>query len=177
MDSYSDMELVERSQGGDEAAFEQLVNRHYPTVYRVSYKWCGVKEDAEDITQEVFVKLARKLRMFGRRSSFSTWLYRVTINTAKDFIRKHHTKRRYDAAFEQDAGNPSQVSEEALEAGRLYRLLDQLPEKQKASILLVFAEGRNHKEAAEILGCSETTVSWRIFQARKKLKTFIGREI
>ena len=88
MDSYSDIELVERSQNGDEAAFEHLVNRHYKTVYRVSYKWCGVKEDAEDITQEVFVKLTGKLRMFSNRSSFSTWLYRVTINTAKDFGRK-----------------------------------------------------------------------------------------
>ena len=179
MDTYSDIELVELSVGGDAEAFEYLVKRHYMTVYKVSYKWCGVREDAEDIAQEVFVKLARKLKTFGRKSSFRTWLYRITVNTAKDFSRKVATKRVYEAEFasEQGLNNPSPLRDEHIEADRLYKALDKLPEKQKTAVLLVFSEGLSHKEAARVLGCPEATVSWRIFQARKRLKKSLEYEI
>ena len=108
MDHLNDIELVNRALAGDALAFEHLVKRHYQSVYRLSYKWSGVKEDAEDIVQEVFVKLARKLKSFGQRSAFKTWLYRITINTAKDFMRKSATKRGYETAYamEQEAENP-----------------------------------------------------------------------
>lgn len=179
MDTYSDIELVELSVDGDAEAFEYLVKRHYMTVYKVSYKWCGVREDAEDIAQEVFVKLARKLKTFGRKSSFRTWLYRITVNTANDFSRKVATKRVYEAAFvsEQGLNNPSPLRDEHIEADRLYKSLDKLPEKQKTAVLLVFSEGLSHKEAARVLGCPEATVSWRIFQARKRLKKSLEYEI
>jgi len=85
----TDMELVELAAGGDERSFENLIQKHYLPVYHLSYKWCRVKEDAEEITQKVFIKLSRKLSTFNRRSSFRTWLYRIVINTAKDYIRKH----------------------------------------------------------------------------------------
>ena len=133
MDIYSDIELVELSVAGGAEAFEYLVKRHYLTVYKVSYKWCGVREDAEDIAQEVFVKLARKLKTFGRKSSFRTWLYRITVNTAKDFCRKAGTKRAYETAFaaERSQDNPGSQEDERLDAARLYKSLDKLPEKQK----------------------------------------------
>ena len=82
MDIYSDIELVELSVDGGAEAFEYLVKRHYLTVYKVSYKWCGVREDAEDIAQEVFVKLARKLKTFGRKSSFRTWYSSYCLSTS-----------------------------------------------------------------------------------------------
>ena len=179
MDTYSDIELVELSVDGDAEAFEYLVKRHYMTVYKVSYKWCGVREDAEDIAQEVFIKLAQKLKTFRQKSSFKTWLYRITINTAKDFYRKRATKHAYETAFafEQDADNPMPPQDEHLDAVRLYKVLGKLPEKQKSAILLIFAEGLNHREAAQVLNCSETTVSWRVFQARKRLRKFLEHEI
>ena len=179
MDHLNDIELVNRSLGGDAFAFEHLVKRHYQSVYRLSYKWCGVKEDAEDIVQEVFVKLARKLNAFGQRSAFKTWLYRITINTAKDFIRKAATKRGYETAYaiEQGTENPGPNPHEALDAKRLHRVLNRLPEKQKDAVLLVLGEGFSHKEAARTLGCPEATVSWRIFQARKKLSKYLGQDL
>ena len=179
MDHLNDIELVNRALAGNALAFEHLVKRHYQNVYRLSYKWCGVKEDAEDIVQEVFVKLARKLKSFGQRSAFKTWLYRVTINTAKDFIRKSATKRGYEEAYavEQGAENPGPAPQhEAVDAQRLYRALNKLPEKQKDAVLLVLSEGLSHKEAARSLGCPEATISWRIFQARKKLVKYLGQE-
>ncbi|MFC1817070.1 RNA polymerase sigma factor [Thermodesulfobacteriota bacterium] len=179
MDNNNDIELVQLSLGGDALAFEHLVKRHYLTVYRLSYKWCGAKEDAEDIAQEVFVKLAQKLKLFGRRSSFKTWLYRITINTAKDFIRKCATKRGYETAFagQQSITNPGPPLDDHLDVRQLYKALDNLPARQKAAVLLVFGEGMSHKEAARVLNCPEATVSWRIFQARKKLKTTLEHQV
>ena len=179
MDAYNDIELVKASIDGDAHAFEHLVKRHYRTVYRVSYKWSGVKEDAEDITQDVFVKLAGKLKTFGQKSSFRTWLYRMTINAAKDYYRKHATKQAYENAFaaEQDTDNPGGQLDAHVNRDRLQEALGELSEKQKSAVLLVFAEGLNHREAGKVLKCSETTVSWRIFQARRALKKSMGHEI
>jgi RNA polymerase sigma-70 factor (ECF subfamily) len=172
MESFSDMKLVERSQGNDSSAFENLVTRHYMTVYRAAYRWCGVKEDAEDITQDVFIKLARKLKTFAGKSSFKTWLYRITVNTAKDFGRKRSTRRTYMNAWSRETGetltNPGENVD--LIAGELYAAIARLPSQQKAAALLVWAEGLTHREASLVLECSESTVSTHIFQAREKLK-------
>ena len=179
MDNYNDIELVQLSVGGDARAFEHLVKRHYLSAYQVSYKWCGIKEDAEDIVQEVFVKVARKLKTFGKRSSFKTWLYRITINTAKDFTRKYATKRVYEKAFavEQGSNNPVPSRDEIPDVAQLYKEISKLPEKQKMAMLLVYGEGLSHKEASQVLKCPEATVSWRIFQTKKKLKKSLGYEI
>jgi RNA polymerase sigma-70 factor, ECF subfamily len=172
----SDMELVNLAIGGDERSFSHLIEKYYQFVYALSFKWCRIKEDAEEITQEVFMKLSRKLVTFNHASSFRTWLYRITINTAKDYSRKNCTKRTFESAFAEEQSNENAgASLELTEANLVYDALDKLPAKQKASMMLVFAEGLSHKEAAEILDCSETTVSWRIHQGRKKLnKIFTG---
>ena len=125
------------------------------------------------------IELAQKLKTFRQKSSFKTWLYRITINTAKDFNRKHAIKHTYETAFALDQGstNPTPPIDEHLDAVRLYKALNKLPEKQKSAILLVFAEGLSHGEAAQVLNCAETTVSWRILQARKRLKKSMEHEI
>lgn len=175
----SDMKLVDLAIGGDERSFENLIQKHYLSVYQLSFKWCRVKEDAEEITQEVFIKLSRKLNTFNRRSSFRTWLYRIVINTAKDFTRKNSTSRLYESAFaekqanEKNDENPS----DPVDTQQIYDAIDTLPVKQKAALMLVAAEGMNHKEAATVLNCSETTVSWRIHQARKALKKHFYRMV
>jgi RNA polymerase sigma-70 factor, ECF subfamily len=172
----SDMELVNLAIGGDERSFSHLIEKYYHFVYNLSFKWCRIKEDAEEITQEVFIKLSRKLITFNHNSSFRTWLYRITINTAKDYSRKNCTKRTYESAFseEQSDENAGASSPESVNANRVYDALDKLPAKQKAAMMLVFAEGMNHKKAAEILNCSETTVSWRIHQGRKRLNKILS---
>ncbi len=175
MKNRNDMELVQLSLIGDSRAFEYLVRRHYEMVYRVSYKWCGVKEDAEDIAQDVCVKLAQKLNTFAQKSSFKTWLYRITINTAKDYVKKRASKATLetDVSLAQIGDNPGPAPDDPLVAEQLQAALNRLPEKQKAAVLLVLGEGLRHKEAAKIMNCQEATVSWRIFQARKKLKRLL----
>jgi RNA polymerase sigma-70 factor (ECF subfamily) len=168
----TDMELVNLAIGGDERAFENLIQKHYLPVFQLSFKWCRVKEDAEEITQEVFIKLGRKLNTFNHRSSFKTWLYRIVINTAKDYTRKNSTSRLYESAFaeEQSKEMKDDPPPDPVDEQQVYDAIDMLPHKQKAALMLVMAEGLSHREAAHILECSETTVSWRIHQARKALK-------
>jgi RNA polymerase sigma-70 factor (ECF subfamily) len=177
MEHPSDIELIHKVNNGDRDALEMLFEKHYLSVYRLSYRWCGVRENAEDITQDVFVKLVQKLNTFNQKASFRTWLYRITINTAKDYHRKNAKKYTVESSFDDDnvQDNP-QTQEDRIAAKQLYKKIHQLPEKQREAILLVFAEGLSHKDAARILNCMETTISWRIFQARKTLKASMGNE-
>lgn len=176
MDKLNDIDLVDRARNGDTSAFEHLVQRHYTTVYRTAYRWCGNPEDAEDIAQDVFVKVARKLKTFAGRSSFKTWLYRITINTAKDLGRKRAARRVYETSGNEepapDHANPG--GEAVVAARQLYGAIDRLPPRQKAAAMLVWAEGLTHKEAAQVLSCAEATVSGHLFQAREKLKEMLS---
>jgi RNA polymerase sigma-70 factor (ECF subfamily) len=174
MDEYSDIELVSQAEGGDARALQELFERHYLTVYRLAYKWCGGKEDAED-----FVKLVRKLHTFRRKSSFRTWLYRIVVNTSRDFGRKRAAHKSLTAAFaeEQRLHNPVGNPGESLMVSRLQTAMEKLPRAQKEAVVLVAGEGLSHGDAARALGCMETTVSWRVFQARKKLKKALEQGI
>ena len=176
MDELNDIELVDRACKGDAGAFEHLVQRHYTTVYRTGYRWCGNREDAEDIAQDVFVKVAQKLATFAGRSSFKTWLYRITLNTAKDFGRKRAIRRVHEASsLEDTAPDHANPGGEALLAARqLIDAMDRLPPRQKAAAMLVWAEGLTHKEAAQVLSCAEATVSGHLLQARAKLKGMLS---
>jgi RNA polymerase sigma-70 factor (ECF subfamily) len=183
MECLSDIELVRRAVHGDPDAFESLVNRHYTLVYRVAYKWRGKREDAEDITQEVFIKLARAIYGFKGDASFTTWLYRITVNTARDLLKSESVKRTHEEAYAVELGTERQGGQRGrgghgnpVGPEQLYRALDKLPVKLKEAVLLVLAEGLTHKEAAFVLGCAEATVSWRLFQARKKLVKLLKKE-
>ena len=179
MDKYSDTELIDLAVKGDEHAFEDLIQRHYLPVYHFSFKWCRSKEDAEEITQEVFIKLTRKLKSFKYKSSFRTWLFRIVINTAKDYCKKNSTRKLYEASYENEkvSDNPGHVNDDTTERDRLYSYIDKLPDKQKAALMLVVAEGLSHGEAAKVLKCREKTVSWRIHQARNRLKAAFSKRV
>jgi RNA polymerase sigma-70 factor (ECF subfamily) len=86
--SADEQALIRRAQAGDRTAFEALLNQYYDVIYRIAYKWSGVRADAEDITQNVCIKLARSIGLFGFRSAFLSWLYPLVINTAKDWARQ-----------------------------------------------------------------------------------------
>ena len=125
-----------------------------------------------------FVKLVRKMSSFRGRSSFSTWLYRIVVNTALDFRRKSAATRFHceDYAENRLHHNPtSSPRGNPVDGTGIYAALDKLPEKQKTAILLVFGEGLSHREASQVLGCPEVSVSWRIHQARKKLRDYMER--
>jgi RNA polymerase sigma-70 factor (ECF subfamily) len=167
-----DAELVAAIKAGDRDALALLIERHYDAIYRLSYKWCGRRADAQDIAQEVCLKLVRKLHTFRGTAAFKTWLFRLVLNTAKDAGRRWFTRQRHAALFEE--GHPAfstdPGAEPALAAARILSAIGRLPSKQKQAALLVWAEGFSHREAAGIMGCRESTVSWHLHKARKTLK-------
>lgn len=168
--------LVKQAAGGDTSAFRRLCEAHYMLVYKIAYKWCGRREDAEDVAQELFIRLPGKLEGFRGDAAFTTWLYRLTVNAAKDYYRTKGKAYAREVAFTEGFDPPSQEipADERMIAAESYAQVHKLPEPIRDAVLLVFAEGMNHKQAAFVLGCAETTVSWRIFQARKLLKPLMA---
>ena len=163
--------LITSARAGDRTAFGTLIEDHYDLIYRTAYKWAGNKADAEDVAQDVCVKLASALAGFDGRSTFSTWLYRITLNAVRDLQRARGRRGRQVMALTRVSPEdhpPDQ--EEAATLSQLWRAVRGLPEKQRDAVLLVYAEDLNHAAAAEIMGCKEATVSWHIFEAKRALK-------
>jgi RNA polymerase sigma-70 factor (ECF subfamily) len=169
-----DEALIRAAQSGDGAAFERLLERHYATLYRFAYKWCGSRADAEDVTQQACLKLARGLAQYRFESAFTSWLYRLVVNCAKDWARSQG--RHAVEAPESRAAAPAEAAsaEDAVEhqafLWQLLHQLDALPEGVKETLLLVHGEGLSHGEAAAVLQVRESTVSWRLHEFRKRYR-------
>ncbi len=165
-----DEALIRAAQAGDAHAFEQLLEQHYDTVYRFAYKWCGDRADAEDVTQQVCLKLARALASYRFESAFTSWLYRVVINCARDWARSEG--RHVTSDLEDESGveprNDGNPVEHMAYLWQLLHKLDALPEGLKETLLLVHGEGLSHGEAARVLDVKDSTVSWRLHEFRKR---------
>ena len=173
----SDEILVDRAQSGDGDAFGQLVERHYDLVFRLGYRMFGSKSQAEDLAQEVCASLAGKLHSFRGDAKFTTWLYRVSMNAAKDIMRKQKTRKAAQdnwGDIEDLKRGASNVHSTELEW--LAQAMNTLPEEQRQTLVLILAEDMKHAEAAEILGVSEGTISWRVSEAKKNLRAFAQAE-
>ena len=163
--------LVVRAQNGDAQAFAELIEDHYDLIHRTAWKWCGNRDDAEDIAQDVCVKLGRAIAGFDGRSAFSSWVYRITLNAVRDMQRAGKRRGRYaDAYAEISPEDQPAEQEEAATSSQLWAAVRQLPEKQRDAVLLVYAEELSHAAAAEIMGIREATVSFHVHEARKTLR-------
>ena len=163
--------LVVRAQNGDAEAFAELIEDHYGLIHRTAWKWCGNRDDAEDIAQDVCVKLGRAIAGFDGRSAFSSWVYRITLNAVRDMQRAGKRRGRYaDAYAEVSPEDQPAEQEEAATSSQLWAAVRRLPEKQRDAVLLVYAEELSHAAAAEIMGIRETTVSFHVHEARKTLR-------
>ena len=174
-DYQIEQERIKLAINGDRAAFSELLKANYTMIYRVAFKWCGNASDAEDIAQDVCIKLGRSIKNFRNDSSFSSWVYRITLNTVRDMQRSKQSDQQKISAMaliSEQNYNPDREGE--LTQNQLWDNVKMLPEKQRDAVLLVHAEGLNHKEAAEIMECSESTVSWHIHEAKKKLKSLFA---
>jgi len=166
-----DAELATRAAKGDREAFRALLERHYDLVFRLSHRLLGDRADAEDVTQDVCVSLARRLGSFRGDSRFSTWLYTVTVNACRDFARRRASIAALNRTYTEVSGmSEADASERARRAVWLKETLASLDEGLRETAVLVLAEELSHAEAAEVLGIKEATVSWRMHELRKKLK-------
>ena len=171
----SDLDLVGQAQRGDSAAFGRLVERHYDFIHRVAWRWTGRKADAEDIAQEVCVRLGRAIRTYRGGGAFTTWLYAMTLNAARDVARKSARETAKAKAFGAHLLVAGQGEPEA--DGRteeLWTAVRALPDKQRDAVLLVYGEGLSHAAAGDVMACAEATVSWHIHEAKKRLKALLS---
>ena len=159
---------------GDPHAFACLLERHYDFIFRVAWRWTRDQDLAEDVAQAVCERLGKTIRQWHGKAKFTTWLYRLTINAAQDAQRKSERERRKLADYSDyaDAGGlVPQDPDEAAEA--LWNAVEELPAQQRSAVLLVHSEGMSHAEAATVLDTAESTVSYHIHAARKRLKQML----
>ncbi len=170
-----DNQLATQAADGNAEAFRLLLERHYDTVFRIAYRFSAGREDAEDLAQDVCTSLVQKIKSFRGDARFTTWLYRVIMNAARDRGRKQATAKRLTQSYGEVA---TLEHEEQLASKRdaswLYEILDEVGSDLKETAILVLAEGFSHGEAAEVLQIKESTVSWRMHVLRKKLKQLVS---
>ena len=177
MSEDSDGALVDRAAAGERQAFALLVERHYGLIYRVGARVLGDDEAAADLAQDVCVGLPARLQSWRGESRFSTWLYRVVVNAARDRLRRDGSRRRNEAAFaEVDAMTRAGAAAIDAEVLWLRQALAALGEDLRVTVVLVLQEGLRHAEAAEVLGVSESTVSWRMHEVRRRLRALAAEE-
>lgn len=164
-------DLIRSAQGGDRDAFSRLVEEHYACMFRFACRYCGDRHDAEDVTQQACIKLARAIGQFRFESAFTSWLYRLVINTAKDLHKSQNaqvtqTRLTGDERNEQSAPD---IAESAVLLRQVMSLVASMGEGFREVLVLVPGEGLTHAEAAAILEVKESTVSWRLHEIRKRL--------
>lgn len=170
-------EILQRACDGDRDAFGVLIETHYDFIHSVAWRWCGTQVDAEDIAQEACIRLGRSIRSFKGQSAFRTWLYALTLNVVRDHQRQSLRRRRDEGRLATDPIFFQQLEPENEGRGEwLWAAVRLLPEKQRDAVLLVHSEGLSHAAAAEVLDCSENTVSWHLHEARKRLKDLLKKE-
>ncbi|MCU0785628.1 MAG: RNA polymerase sigma factor [Verrucomicrobia bacterium] len=170
--SGNERELVLRSRNGDTEAFSALIRAHQRMIHALTYRMTGSLADAEDLAQETFIQAHQQLDQFRGESSFGTWLYRTAVNRCLNWRKGDERRTRLHEEWGREQTGNSIPGDSQLH--RVQEALMQLKPKQRAAMMLTVYEGLNHAQAARVLGCSETTVSWRIFAARAKLKRLLA---
>ncbi|MCK5675690.1 MAG: sigma-70 family RNA polymerase sigma factor [Verrucomicrobia bacterium] len=179
----TDEELVLKSQQGDMCAFDELVERYHGKIYGLTYNMTSNREDAEDLTQEVFVKAFEALPRFRSKSSFYTWLYRIAVNKTINYRKKRNRKRalsldQFDQEIKADEtyhdltakGSPLRnISLSELQE-KLNEALQHLSEKHRTVVVMHDMQGVPHDEIAKVVKASVGTVRSRLFYARRQMQ-------
>src|SRR5712691_11678361 len=180
--SPSDAELIERCLQKDNSAWELIVGRYKRKVFHIGYKFTGRHDDAEDLTQEIFLKVFRSLEKFNRDADFSTWLSSVARNFCIDHYRA--SKREREVLVEDlvafdlapaSSGNPHRALEDQDRRSFLRRGLDMLPDKLREAVVLRDLQGLSYQEMADRLRLPEGTVKSRINRGREELARLLLR--
>jgi len=178
-ESTSNSELVRLSQLGDQTAFEQLVVRHQDLVFSLAFKLTGNKEMANDVAQEAFIRAWKAIDKFRGDSTFGTWIYRITVNSAwtlRKKAKKHNTlniDETYEPVIIDEKRDPELVAINSDLSSTLINALDKIPLDQRIIVELKNIEGRSHKEIADILGISVTAAKVRLHRAHQRLRDIL----
>jgi RNA polymerase sigma-70 factor, ECF subfamily len=177
----TDFQLAQRAAGGDMAAFEEIYQRHHRRVYSICLRMLQNAFEAEDLTQDVFIQLYRKIGSFRGDSAFTTWLHRMTVNQVLMHFRKRTVK--FEKTTEEGEtpvqivpGTESPFKMPIVDKIALENAIDQLPAGYKNVFMLHDVEGFEHEEVAKILGCSVGTSKSQLHKARLKLQKLLKKK-
>ncbi len=178
--------LLAKARKGDVDAFEMLIKGHEKKAFNIAYRFLKNPEDAEDITQEAFIRAFNNIKKFKGQSSFSTWLYRIITNTCIDFVRTRQNKLtesidksvqyngdEMELQIPTDKNNPETILEQNEITGLMQKMLNKLPDDQKLALILRDIQGFSYDEISQITDVSLGTVKSRINRARLALKELI----
>lgn len=183
----SDEELVARATAGDQDAFNQLVKRWERPIFALAYRTLGREEEARDVVQDAFLRAYRGLKGFKGEAKFSSWLYRITLNLCRDWVRKERRAPvsqppegvdAVDLADEQAA--PTESVEDLVArremSAAVQLAMAELPEEQRTAIMLKEYHGLTFQEIAEMLDCPLSTVKTRLYQGLSVLRRRLERQ-
>lgn len=170
---YEDSCLVERCLQGDRSAFADIVERYKRQIYSITYSMTHNHADADDLSQDTFIRAYENLRRFRLGTSFHSWLRRIAVNICIDHLRhkKRFPENGLDDHPEMPSGhNPHNNAESNELMTSITKAVDSLPADQRTVVVLREMQGFGLKEIAGIMNCSESTIRWRLHYARKKLR-------
>jgi RNA polymerase sigma-70 factor (ECF subfamily) len=172
-------DLIRRVQARDEMAFREVVDRYQSKVFSIIYGILRNRNDAEDISQQVFAKIYFSINNFDFRSSLLTWIYKITVNECYDYLRKKKVRKLvYESDFgeeetvrmeqsEPDSSKP--VDQRLAQRDLVLKLLEKVSDEDRNLMLLKEVEGHSVEELAEMTGLNENTIKVKLFRARQKL--------
>jgi RNA polymerase sigma-70 factor, ECF subfamily len=180
MNVSNDLELVKLFQEGNEASFNDLVRRYQEKVYWIAHRFVNNHDQADDIVQEVFIKVYRALHDFRGESSVYTWLYRITVNVSLNALRKQRVKDflRIDELFElpgEESERPDERYEKVEQQQLIEEAIQLLPEKQKSVFILRYYEELPYEDISKILKTSTGGLKANYFHAVKKIGEYLKR--
>lgn len=174
-----DVKLIHEFLNGDIRCFEQLVNKYQNFVYSTVLRLVGEKEDAEDLVEEIFIKLYSLLREYNLRYNFKSWLYKISVNCTIDFLRKKKNFKNVSIEPEKIYEISQKLvhakeCETIPEIYEIYKLIGKLNNKYREVLLLKYIEGLDDNEICEILNLNPVTVRVRLYRGIKILQKILG---
>lgn len=174
----SDEDLARAAGLGDRDAFASLLSRHYDGLFRLCFRLTGQRVQAEDMTQDICLALPAKLGKFRAEARFTTWLYRIAVNAAHDARRRAATHAKAATGWGTwEISRRAEIAETAQALDWLQTAMTALPDDLSDTAALTLGDEMTHGEAAQVLGISEGTVSWRLSEIRKRLRALRDKEI
>ena len=179
-----DSVLIKKAKNGNKGAFSILVNKYYPRVYATLFSFTKSKEDSEDLSQQTFIKVWQQLDSFRGDSAFFTWVYRIAINLAKNFVASSgYKKQKINTSIEQaeiDISSFQDIESAVIHKQSLKEIknfINTLPESLKTAFTLREVEGRSYEDISVITDTPIGTVRSRIFRARESIIDFMQKEL
>ncbi len=169
-----DFPIIEKFKQGDERAFTELIQKHKDKVRNLVFLTLGDVDYVDDISQDVFINVYHKLKEFRFESKFTTWLYRITVNKCRDYLRKKKVRSIFTSIDEDDYEKHGKYDEDNFDLQKIVqKAILKLPDKLKIPLILRDIDGFSYQEIAEKLECEVGTIKSRIFRARESLKIML----